>query len=415
MAHASLGTCFFDLGEVAAAAEQSRIAFELRDRVSDVERFYIESHYYQYAIGDAEKATQVYTAWVQAYPRDFIPLNNLSVINSSLGDWEKSLEQTRACLKIEPGNASMYSGLAQIYMVLQRIEESKATAADAISRNLDSPGLHVNLYQIAFLEHDAAGMAKEVAWSKGQVGIEDIFLNAEAGTNAYFGRLTKSREFARRAADSAVAAGEKETAAGYVGNSAIRDALDGDKTRAGERATATLALSKGRDVLPLAALTYALTNDSTRAQSLADDLSKRFPQDTLVQAIYLPTIRAQIALNHGDPQKALDTLAPYEKYDLAIWQLALIQIYVRGEALLAQKKGQPAAAEYKKLLDNRNINPNEAIPARAQLGLARAYALSGDSAKARTAYQDFLALWKDADPDVPILIQAKSEYAKLPQ
>jgi eukaryotic-like serine/threonine-protein kinase len=269
------------------------------------------------------------------------------------------------------------------------------------------------LYQMAFTENDAAGMAKQVAWGKGQVGVEDNFLNGEAGTNAYFGRMTKSRDFARRAADSAVSAGEKETAAGYIGNAAVRDALDGDKVRAAELTTATLAMSKGRDVLPLAAMTYALTNDSTRAQSLADDLSKRYPQDTLVQAIYLPTIRAQIALNHGDPQKALDSLAPYEKYDRATWQLALIQIYIRGEAILAQKNGQAAAAEFQRLLDNRSVNPNESFPALAQLGLARAYALSGDSAKARTAYQDFLAIWKDADPDLPILKQAKSEYAKL--
>jgi tetratricopeptide (TPR) repeat protein len=413
MAHAALGTCYGNLGEIAAAAEQSHLAFQLRDRVSDLERFYIESHYYQYATGDLEKATQVYTEWGQTYPRDFIPLNNLSVVNSILGDLEKSLEQARACLKVESPNAGMYANLVSSYVLLGRNEEAKASVAEALSKNLDAPSLHSLLYQIAFTENDSAGMAKQVAWAKGQVGIEDGFLSGEAGTNAYFGRMAKSRDFARRAADSAVSAGEKETAAGYIGAAAVRDALDGDKSRAGELATAALALSKGRDVQPLAAMTYALTNDSTRAQSLADDLSKRFPQDTLVQGIYLPTIRAQIALNHADPQKALDALVPYEKYDRATWQLTLIQIYIRGEALLAQKKGQAAAAEFQKLIDNRSVNPNDSYPALAQLGLARAYALSGDTAKSRTAYQDFLALWKDADPDIPILQQAKSEYAKL--
>jgi eukaryotic-like serine/threonine-protein kinase len=413
MAHAALGTCYGNLGEIAAAAEQTHLAFELRDRVSDVERFYIESHYYQYGVGDLEKSTQVYIEWGRTYPRDFIPLNNLSVINSILGDSEKSLEQARACLKVESANASMYGNLVSGYVLLGRIEEAKATIAEAVSKNLDSPALHSMLYQIAFMENDPAGMAKQVAWGQGQVGIEDNLLQSEAGTNAYFGRMTKSRDFARRAADSAVSAGEKETAAAYIGNAAIREALDGDKTRAGELTTAALALSKGRDVQPLVALTYALTNDSARAQSLADDLSKRFPQDTLVQGIYLPAIRAQIALNHGDPQKALDALVPYEKYDRASWQLALIQIYIRGEALLAQKKGQAAAAEFKKLLDNQSVSPNEIFPALAQLGLARAFALSGDSVKSRTANQDFLALWKDGDPDIPILLQAKSEYAKL--
>jgi eukaryotic-like serine/threonine-protein kinase len=413
MAHASLGTCYFNLGEIGGAAEQSRVAFELRDRVSDVERFYIESHYYHYATGDLEKSAQVYNEWAQAYPRDFIPLNNLSVINQILGQYEKSLEQTRACLKIEPGNAAMYSGLVTDYLTLGRIEEAKATAAEALSRNLDSPGLRAAMYTIAFVENDSAGMTKQVAWGKGQAGIEDTFLGNEAGTQAYFGRMTKSREMARLAADSASAAGQKETAATYLGGSALRDALIDEPASARERASATLALSKGRDVQPLAALAYALANDSARAQSLADDLSTRFPQDTLVQAIYTPLIHAQIALNHGDPQKAVDTLAPYEKYDLAGTQVSLIQIYVRGQALLTQKKGPGAAAEFKKLLDNRNVAPNDTPPPLAQLGLARAYALSGDTAKARTAYQDFLATWKDADPDVPILKQAKSEYAKL--
>jgi len=340
-------------------------------------------------------------------------LNNLSVINQLLGQWEKSLEQTRACLKIEPGNAAMYSSLAQDYVTLGRLEEAKATVADTLSRNLDSYGLHLVMYQIAFLENDSPGMAKQVAWAKGQPGIEDIFLGSDAGANAYFGRMTKSREIARLAADSATAAGQKETAANYLGLAAARDALISDPSRARDRAAATLALSKGRDVEPLAALAYAFANDSPHAQSLADDLAKRFPQDTLVQAIYLPVVRAQIALNHGDAQKALDTLAPYEKYDLANWGLALAQIYIRGQALLAQKKGPAAAVEFKKLLDNRNVDPNDTLPALAQLGLARAYALSGDPAKARTAYQDLLALWKDADPDVPILKQAKSEYVKL--
>src|ERR1700722_5779878 len=210
MAHAALGTCYFNLGEIGAAADQSRIAFELRDRVSDVERFYIESHYHQYATGDLEKSAQVYNAWAQAYPRDFIPLNNLSVINQVIGDWAKSLEQTRACLKIEPGNAAMYSSLVQDNMTLGHIEEAKAVAAEALSRILDSYGLRFAMYQIAFLENDTAGMAKEVVWGKGQAGIEGIFLGAAGGTNGYFGRMIKSREFTRLASDSATAAGEKE-------------------------------------------------------------------------------------------------------------------------------------------------------------------------------------------------------------
>ena len=413
MAHAALGTCYYDLGEITAAADESRKAFDLRDRVSDVERFYIESHYYQYATGDLEKSAQVYNAWAQAYPRDFIPLNNLSVIHQLLGDLDKALADTRACLKIEPGNAAMYSSLVQLYASMNRIEEAKTTLADAQAKNLDSPLLRVGAFQIAFIENNAAEMARQLDWARGKPGIEDVFLNADAGANAYFGRMTKSREVERRAANSAISAGEKETAANYIGSAALRDALVGDSSQARQEAAELLALSKGRDVQPLAAMAYAFANDSARAQALADDLSKRFPQDTLVQSIYLPLIHSQIALNHGDPAKAFEALAPYEKFDLSIGLFPLLQPYLRGTTRLAQKKGPEAASDFKKVLENRNVSPNELFPALAQLGLARAYALSGDTAKARTAYQDFLATWKDAAPDLPILKQAKSEYAKL--
>ena len=284
---------------------------------------------------------------------------------------------------------------------------------EALSKNLDSPLLHLAVYQIAFLENDPAGMAKEVAWGKGQPGVEDTFLHNEAGTAAYFGRMAKSRDFARRAADSAIAVGEKETAAEYLGSTAIRDAFAGDSANARKAAAAALALSNGRDTQPLVALTDAATNDPTHAQSLADDLAKRFPQDTIVQAIYLPLIRAQIAMSRNDPAKAAELLAPHKEYDLSQWQMPLATIYVRGMSLLAQKKGREARAEFQKVLDGRGVAPNEIIPTLAQLGIARAYALSGDTSKARTAYQDFLAIWKDADPDLPILQQAKSEYAKL--
>jgi eukaryotic-like serine/threonine-protein kinase len=415
MAHASLGTCYGNLGEAGGAADQLRKAFELRDRVSDVERFYIETHYYQYVIGELEKTTQAYNQWALTYPRDFIPRNNLAVVSQLLGDVDRSMAETKAALKIEPGNAAMYSSLAQLYLYKNRIEEAKAGVADALSKNLDSPGLHSVMYQIALLENDSDGMAKQMAWSKGQPGVEDSFLATDAGAKAYFGQMTKSRELTRRAADSAVEAGEKETAAADIASDAIREALIGDAVRARQQSAAALAMSKGRDVQALAAFAYAVTNDLKQAQTLADDLSKRFPQDTLVQSIYLPLIRALISISRNEPAKALEALSPYTKYDLTIVGVPLLPFYVRGTALLQQKKGPEAAAEFQKLLDNRNINPTEALPALAHLGLARSYVLSGDTAKARTTYQDFLAIWKDADPDVPVLKQAKSEYAKLPQ
>jgi eukaryotic-like serine/threonine-protein kinase len=306
----------------------------------------------------------------------------------------------------------MYQALSFAYIVLNRIEEAKATIADALAKNLDSPNLHTSMFLIAFLDGDSAAMAKQVDWARGQPGIEDGMLSNDGGAKAYSGRLAKARDLLQRAADSAVAQGEKEVAANYIGSSATRDALAGDLSRAQQEAAATLALSKGRDAQAQAALAYAFANDSARAQALADDLAKRFPQDTLVQSIYLPITHSQIALNHSDPAKALEALAPYEKYDLG-QNSSLTQPYVRGTVRLAQRKGPEAAADFKKVLDNRNLNPNDVIVPLSQLGLARAYVLSGDTSKARTAYQDFLATWKDADPDIPILKQAKSEYAKL--
>ncbi len=363
--------------------------------------------------GDLEKTSQAYNEWALAYPRDFIPRNNLAVTSIIIGDVDKSMAETKVALKIEPGNAAMYSSIAQLYLYKNRIEEAKAGVADALSKNLDSPALHNILYQIALLESDSDGMAKQMAWSKGQPGVEDGFLSTDSGAKAYLGQIAKSRELTRRAAESAVGVGEKETAAGYIASDAIREALIGDAVRARQQSAAALAMSTGRDVQALAALAYAVTNDLKQAQTLADDLSKRFPLDTLVQSIYLPLIHALTAISRNEPAKAIEALAPYAKYDLTTTGLPLLPFYVRGTALLEQKKGPEAAAEFQKLLDNRNINLTEVLPALAQLGLARAYALSGDSSKARTAYQDFLALWKDADPDVPILKQAKSEYAKL--
>jgi eukaryotic-like serine/threonine-protein kinase len=413
MAHAALGSCFLNLGEISASADESRKAFELRDRVSEVERYYIESHYYHSALGDLEKSSQAYNAWAQAYPRDFIPPNNLSVIDQLLGNLDKSMADAKACLKIEPGNAAMYTSVAQIYFEQNHLEEAKASIADTLSKNLDSYGLRIVMYQLAFAENDSAGMAKQMDWSKGQPGIEDIFINLDAGTSAFFGHMAKSRELERRAADSAIAEGEKETAATYLASAAIRDALVGESALARREAAAALALSKGREVESLVSLSFALIDDSGQSQTLAGDLSRRFPQDTFVQSIYLPQIQAQIALNRNDPAKAIETLAPSAKYSLTGAGLTFAMFYLRGTALLAQKKGPEAAAEFQKLLDNRNISPNEITPPLAQLGLARARALSGDTTKARTGYQDFLATWKDADPDIPILIQAKSEYAKL--
>jgi hypothetical protein len=302
--------------------------------------------------------------------------------------------------------------LVASYIWLNRLEEARATAEEAQAKKIDSPALRVNLYLLSFLRNDAAGMAQQVAWAAGKPGVEDVLVNNEADTAAYSGRLAEAREFSRRAVASAERAEEKEVAASYKADAALREALFGNPAEAHQQAAAALALSNGRDVRFVAALALASAGDAGRAQTLADDLGKRFPEDTIVQFLYLPTIHAQLALSHNDSSKAIDVLQAAAPYELGS-PADLYPVYVRGEAYLGAHQGREAATEFQKILDHRGIVCNEPIGALARLGLARAYAMRGDAAKARTAYQDFLTLWKDADPDIPILKEVKAEYAKL--
>jgi Flp pilus assembly protein TadD/predicted Ser/Thr protein kinase len=417
MAYASLGVDYSNLGETSLAAENTRKAYELRARVSEREKFYIESHYYHYVTGDLEKARQVYELWAQTYPRDFVPPTNLGAIYGNLGQYDKGLAESREAFRLDLGNGLSYTNLVSSYLVLNRLEEARATAEEAQVKKLDSPYLRFYLYQLAFLQNDAAGMAQQVARSAGKPGAEDVLLAFEADTAAYSGRLGKAREFSRRAVASAERAEEKETAAGYEADAALRQALFGNAAEARERVAAALVLSTGRDVQYGAALALAFAGDVARAQALADDLGKRFPDDIMVQFNYRPTIHAQLALTRNDSSKAIEALQTATPYELGSpgngFTLALYPVYVRGEAYLAAHRGSEAAAEFQKILDQRGVVFNEPIGALAHLGLARAYALQGDTTKARAAYNDFLTLWKDADPDIPILRAAKSEYAKL--
>jgi hypothetical protein len=274
------------------------------------------------------------------------------------------------------------------------------------------------LYQLAFLQNDAAGRAQQVAWASGKPGVEDVLLSAESDTASYSGQLEKAREFSRQATVFAERAQQKETAAGYEADAALREALFGNVVQAHLRADAALALSTGRDVKFGAALALALTGDGPRAQTLADGLAKDFPEDTVVNFNYLPTVRAQLALSRRDVLTAIDALKVAGPFDLgqpgdSSFAPSLYPVYVRGEAYLAVGQGKEAAAAFQKILDNPGVVVNEPIAALAHLGLARAFALQEDLVRARAAYQDFLALWKDADPDIPVMKEAQAEYARL--
>jgi eukaryotic-like serine/threonine-protein kinase len=299
------------------------------------------------------------------------------------------------------------------YLTANRLDEARTTVQEAKAHNLDSATNHLFLYVVDFLQHDATGMETEAAQLMGKPGFEDLILGVEANTAAYAGQFSKSRELVRRASESAQRADEKEAAAGDLAAAGLQEALVGNMSQARQQVQAALALSSGRDVQSISAITLGLAGDAAQATRLSADLAKRYPQDTFVQSLYLPMIRATIALQAGKGDAAIEALAPAAPYDLSSSATVLYSAYFRGQAYLAARQGAPAAAEFQKVLKYRAIEFGDPIGALANLGLARAYVLQGDTAKAKTAYQDFLAIWKDADPDIPILKEAKAEYAKL--
>ncbi len=418
MAYAGLATAYNNISEPGRAAEFAKKAYDLRDRASEREKLYIDSHYYNFVSGDLEKGSRAYEAWSQTYPRDEIPYTNLGSIDASLGRYEKSLAEAQEAFRLNPSGLN-YSNLVTGFLTLGRFDEARVTAEEAQAKKLDSPYLRTAMYQLAFLKNDTASMARDVAWAVGKPGVEDTLLAMDADTFAYHGQLRKAEELTKRAVESAAHADERETAATYEAQAGLRQALFGNSASAKQHAAAALAMSDGRDVQYFVAMAETIAGDTAKSQASVTDLVKRFPEDTLVQSIYLPTIRGQQALLRHDSAKAISELQAGAPFELgqpntgSTISVALYPINVRAEAYLAAKQGKEAAAEYQKILDHSGVVVNGPIGALAHVGLGRAYAIAGDSAKAKIAYQDFLALWKDADPDIPILKEAKSEYASL--
>jgi len=382
----------------------------LRDRVSERERLYIENNYYDNFTGDLEKSRQVLELSVQMYPGDYVARGNLSWVLGALGQYDKGFAECREAFRLNP-DALGYSGIVSGLALTNRLEESLAMIREAQAKQLDSPDLHFFSYLIAFLNNDAAGMEKEVAWAAGKPDIESGMLAAEARTNAFFGRLKTSRDFSRRAIATELP-DEKEEAANMEASGALWEAMFGNAREARQRAESALAVSTGRDVQYLAALALAFAGDTVRAKTLGDDLDKRFPEDTWVQFNYLPSINAKLALSRKNEAKALEILQHAAPYELGRTGGSFHPIYVRGEAYLAARQGEQAATEFQKILDHRAVVGNSPLGALTRLQLARAYVMQGSTAKAEAAYQDFLTLWKGADPDIPIYKQAKAEYAK---
>lgn len=430
LAHAWLGIESTDIGESGIASGYTRKAYELRGQTSEPEKYFISAVYYKEVTGNIEQAEESCKLWIQTYPRADMPHIYLSAaIYPALGEYEKAADEAREAVRLNPDSAFSYEFLMFNYIGLRRLDEANATYEQALERKLKSPFYLLALYQIAFLRNDTAGMAQQMAQSTGKMEVEDKLLGLEADTFAYFGRLRNARQLSRQSMDAAERSGEKEAVAAYYAASALREALFGNADLARRSATLAMERSPGVDAQYGSALALAFAGDDGRARDLAADLGKRFPEYTIVQFNYLPTLRAELAIRKGNVAEALDYLraaAPYElgqsTYSANRWT-SLYPVYARGEAYLAAHQGAEAAAEFQKILDHRGIVVNEPIGALAHLQLGRAYALEAQAshgtdadaalAKARAAYQDFLTLWENADSDIPILKRAKAESAKL--
>lgn len=414
VANAALAGIYFDLGQPAQAAAYATRAYKLRDKVTDWERFSIDSTYYLFATGEQEKAAQVNEAWKEMYPRTLAPYINLGLVATNLGQLEKALAIDLEGARLAPDTFRAYSNLFYDYVSLDRLEDARATLDKAHARKLDQ-SLLPNYYQFAFLQNDVPAMERVRVSAIGS-GDEGTLHFYHSDTEAFHGRLKSARELSKRAIESALASGAKETAAGWHAGEALREAELGNAQRAHEKVSAALALASTMDVQVAAALALARGGDVARAQIMADSLRQRFPDHTLLNNYWLPCIQASIRLQRqtagaGEP---LEAARPYELGGGRFTSgSTMYPVYLRGQAFLAAHKWADAAAEFQKIIDHRGLVWNFPLAALSRLQLARAYAGAGNAGRARQSYEDFLALWQNADPDVPVLRQAKSEFALL--
>ena len=417
IAYIGLAAAYSNLGQPTKALENATKAFALRERVSERERNRISAFYYSVGTGELDKANQSYEMWKQSYPRDPLPHGNLGDNHMKLGQWEMALLETEESLRLE-GNSSVAEGnLAWIQLALGRTEDARRTVEQALARKLDGVQLRGSSYLMAFLRGDQDAMQRELVWATGRSGEEDWLLSAQSDTEAYFGRLASARELSQRAVESARRADSEETAALWQANAALREAEFGNAMAARHNAMTALSLAPGRDVTTMAALALVRAGDVAQAQRLANGLDRDFPQNTIVQVYWLPAIRAAIELAAKNSAKALELLKTAAPYELGQSQPFFVGMmypaYLRGQAYLHARNGKEAAAEFQRIISHRGIVLNFPLAAVAHLGLARAHALEGDTANARVAYEDFLKLWKDADSNIPLLREARTEYGRL--
>jgi tetratricopeptide (TPR) repeat protein len=411
MAYARLSAIYSNLGEENRAVEAAKKAFDLRGRVSERERFYIDDHFYT-TTGDIEKDRENLELAIRAYPNDSSAYANLALVyDLYYGQYDKAIQFGNEFTRLEPAAPFGYAHTSGAYMALNRLEEARSTLQQAVNAKADNLFIHQQLYQIAFLSGDVDGMQREMKWAEGKPS-EYLLLIEAAGAAAAHGQMQRAEELIQRSVQVSDRLGFKGTTADTKANSALIQALVGNVSKARELATASSSLAQGRSNMVAVAEALAISGDGSRAQSITEELGRRFPNDTLLHNVGIPSVVALTALNRKAPEPAIEALRAASTYELGNSQ-ALFPVYVRGLAYLQAKRGPEAVAEFQKMVDHRGIDPTGVEHSLAKLGLGRSYALTGDSAKAKAAYQDFLALWKDADADVPVLKEAKAEYAKL--
>lgn len=413
-AYAALAAAYNNLGQGTLSMQNAQKAYELRERVSQRERFHIEGDYYDSVTGEMEKANRTYLDWIQVYPDDYRPLQNLSVNYSDQGHYKEAAAEALAVLQLQPNLAGAFTILVGDYNALNLPKKAKEVFEEARKRKLDHPSLRLYRYHTAFLERDQAAMQQQVQWAMGKPGAEDAQLSAESDTAAFYGQLDRARDLSGRAVQSAKNADAAEMAACWKANAALREAEVGNLIQARAITEQALAMSGGRDVKVKSALALARAGQGAEAEKLAAQLDAELPRNTMMQNYSLPTIRAAIQLQQNNPRKAIQLLEVTAPYEFGTQSLGnMYPAYLRGEAYLKLGRGHEAAAEFQKILDHPGVVLNFVIGPLTRLQLARAAVLSGETAVARREYETFLALWKEADSSLPILKAAQAEYKRL--
>jgi len=414
MAYATLGVAYGNLTQQSLSSEYLRKAFDLKDRASEREKLYISAHLYDQDTKEVDKAVEVYEQWKKTYPRDTVPWDNLSLRYEAIGQHEKALANASEAMRLNPKDSYAYQNLAEDYVRLNRYDEGKAVVEKAIALGMNVDSSRFTLYEIAFVRHDESAMQQQLDALRGKP-YEAVILLFKGQGECSLGKVQASRRSFSQAVNLAQGHSMKEFAGVLRGLQATCDSELGNIVAARQVISEALSGSNDKATRDNAAGVLARTGDLTQAQKLLDDLAQEFPSDTVLNHADIPTTRALIELQRNRPEKAIALLEVARPYELGAGpgSAGYWPIYIRGETLLKAHEGTKAATEYQRILDHQGVDPTNPFYALARLGLGRAYALEGDTAKAKTAYQDFFALWKDADPDIPLLKQTRAEYAKL--